>query len=403
MYIQYSQKHLFSSALLFCTALLTPPAHADKTGGLWMLLGDGDKLESGIKPNRVMHYAYPAHIRDRTDQNAKIAEITKNPDPKTIDARLKAIEVAEMDAVEIYENPMAPGFKMLTMQFQCTKKLYRVVKTEAKERNSLHRFSGATEWQAYVPTDWQSRAYFVACFPEVWGPMARAEMQEMGKTKAATKQAGLREYGVGLIGTWTKDEGLNQVYRLTWDKVWAGSATPTPFHHNRTAAEEKEYQQWKRGNDAILAENEKAAPAILSAIDGLKGQAKGQLKGLDEEKAFQEEIAKNFKNKSKYYGTFKGMTEEALVDVRGTPKATSNHGNLRMIKYSYTTDNSKTVVTDTDHKGAVTGTAIDRQTLNCDVTFKLRVGGNQPQYRVVDYVIERDITNLGGFVAANCQ
>lgn len=56
-----------------------------------MLLGDGDKLESGIKPNRMMHYAYPAHIRDRTDQNAKIAEITKNPDPNGTDLRVNSI------------------------------------------------------------------------------------------------------------------------------------------------------------------------------------------------------------------------------------------------------------------------------------------------------------------------
>jgi hypothetical protein len=384
-------KSIYSSALLLGAALLTTPAYADKTGGLWMLLGDGDKLEAGVTPNRVMHFAYPAHIRDLTDQNAKIAEIMRDTNPKTIDARLKAMEIAEMDVIEIFEHPKAPGFKMLTMQFQCTKKLYRVAKAEWKERNSLHRFSGETEWQQYVPTDWQSRAYFVACFPEIWQPMAKAEVQEMGRTKAATKQAGLREYGVGLIGAWTKNEGINQVYRLTWDKMWAGSATPVPFHHNRTAAEEKEYQAWKKGNDAVLAENEKAAPMILSSIAAHEGQVTGQLKGLDEEKAFQDEIAKNFKkHKSKYYATFKGLTEEQLVEVRGVPTSTTTNGNLRSILYAYSTA-WRTETPVHDNSGNVMGTNVDFQTLNCDVTFKLRVGGSQAQYRVVDYQLNRDM------------
>ena len=291
---QFSSKSVFAGSILLGTSLLASPAYADRTGGLWMLLGDGDKLEAGVTPNRVMHFAYPADIRDRTDQNAKIAEITRDSNPKTIDARLKAMEIAEMDVIEIFEHPKAPGFKMLTMQFQCTKKMHRVVKAEWKERNSLHQFSGETHWQQYVPTDWQSRAYFLACFPEVWVPMAKAEMKEMEKTKAATKQNALREYGVGLIGAWTKNEGINQVYRLTWDKIWAGSATPIPFHNNRNAAEEAEYQAWKKGNDAIIAQNEKDAPAVLAGINALEGQVRGELKGMDEEKAFQDEIAKNF-------------------------------------------------------------------------------------------------------------
>lgn len=386
---------------LFCAVGLIAPTHAST--GLWMMLGDGNKLESGVKPDRVLHFGYAANIRDRTDQNAKIAEITRDPNPKTIDARIKAIEIQEMDVIEIFENPKSPGFRMLTMQFQCTKKRYKIVKSEQKERNSLHRFGGATEWQEYVPSDWQSRAYFVACFPEVWAPLLKADQEELKRTNAVPKQAALREYGVGMIGNWAFNDGINRVYRLTWDKIWAGSATPTPFHHNRNAAEEKEYQAWKKGNDAIVAENEKNAPAILASIAGLEGQVKGELKGMDEERAFQNEIAKNFKGKSQYYNVFRGMTEEALVDVRGAPKATSTHGSLRLLTYSYATDNSKTVVTSTDSRGAVTGTAVDRQTLHCDVTFKLRVGGNKPQYRVVDYTIKRDMTNQGGFVAAYCE
>lgn len=394
----------FLGAAFFFT--ISTPANAK---GPWMALTDGNSFETGTAPNRTLHFANASYIRDRTDQNVKIAEITKNSDPKTMETRLKALEVQEMDVIEIYENPKAPGFKQLTMQFQCLQKRYRVVKAETVERNHLHRFSGETDWRQYTKGDWQSGAYFLACAQEIWIPLIE-------KDEAAAKKAGIeasqmrpndlksiQEYGVVVVGVWSSREGVDKVYRLAWDRVWAGKVTPTPFHHNRTPAEEKEYQAWKKGNDAIVAENEKNAPAILASIAGLEGQVKGQLKGLDEEKAFQDEIAKNFKNKSKYYNTFKGLTEEALVDLRGAPKAASNHGNLRLLTYSYATDNSKTVVTNTDSRGAITGTAVDRQTLHCDVTFKLRVGGNQPQYRVVDYTIERDMTNQGGFVAAKCE
>lgn len=375
-------KQIISTMLLAMPLCCASAAHA--TTGLWMMLGDGDKLESGSKPDRVMHYANAARIKDRTDQNAKIAEITRNPDPKTINARIKAIEIKEMDVVEIYENPKAPGLKMLTMQFQCAKKLFRVAKAEAKERNSLHRFSGATEWQKYVPTAWQSRAYFVACFPEVWEPIVKADNEEMNRTKKVPKQSELRNYGVGRIGNWTNTDGLNQVYRLTWDKIWAGSATPTPFHHNRTAAEEQEYQAWKKGNDAILAANEKAAPEIVSTIDGMEGQVKDQLQGLDREKVFQEEIARNFKNKNKYYGTLKGLTETQLMKVRGVPTLTSDRGNLRLLVYSYVQDNRQEEII-TDDKGNAVGSNLVGSVYNCNLTFNLRVGGNQPEYRVVDY------------------
>lgn len=375
--------------------VITPvPAHASGDG-LWMLLGDGSKLESGSKPDRVMHYANAGYIRDRTHQSVKIAEIMKSPDPKTIEARLKALEVQEMDVVEIYENPKAPGFKQLTMQFQCLQKRYRVVKAEAVERNHLHHFSGETDWQQYIPTDWQSRAYFVACAQEVWLPMAKATAGEEQKTNKKSKQADLREYGVGVMGYWSSSEGVLKAYRLTWDKIWAGDATPTPFHHNRTAAEEKEYQAWKQKNDAILAENEKNAPMILSAIAGLEGGVTGELKGLDEEKAFQDEIAGNFKkHKSPYYGTFRGLTEEQVVDVRGAPTSISTHGNLRLLGYGYAQD-TRQEVTIRDGKGNSVGSDIVGQILRCDVTFKLRVGGNKQQYRVVDYQVKRDITSQG--------
>lgn len=373
-----------------CVATVT---HAN--AGVWMMLGDGGKLESGRKPNRVMHYADASDRRDRSDQNAKIAEIMRDSDPKTIDARVKAMEVMEMDVFEIYEHPTAPGLKKLTMQFQCASKRYKVVKAEAKERNSLHHFSGGTDWQEYVPTDWQSRAYFVACFPEVWQPLAQADVDEQRKTTKAANQAALREYGVGVIGYWGTDEGINKVYRLTWDKVWVGDATPVPFHHNRTAAEEKEYQAWKKGNDAVVAENLKNAPMVSSAIGALEGQITGELKGLDDEKAFQDDIAKNFKkHSSTYYGTFRGLTEEQVVDVRGAPTSVSTHDTLRLLAYAYVQD-TRQEVTIRDGKGNPVGSDVIGQVLGCAVTFKLRVGGNSKEYRVVDYQVKRDITSQG--------
>jgi hypothetical protein len=227
------------------------------------------------------------------------------------------------------------------------------------------------------------------------------------KDEAAAKKAGveasqmrpndlksIQEYGVVVVGVWSSREGVDKVYRLAWDRVWAGKATPTPFHHNRTPAEEKEYQAWKKGNDAILAENA-AAPMLATAIAGLEGQVQGQLKGMDEEKAFQDEVVKNFnKHKSPYYGTFRGLTEEQVVDVRGAPTTTSKHGDLRLLVYAYSQDNRQEV-TIRDGKGNPVGSDVVGQILNCSVTFKLRVGGNQPQYRVVDYQVNRDMTTQG--------
>ncbi|MEQ1531348.1 MAG: hypothetical protein ABL925_18690, partial [Methylococcales bacterium] len=178
-------------------------------------------------------------------------------------------------------------------------------------------------------------------------------------------------------------------------KMWAGSATPIPFHHNRNAADEAEYQAWKAGNDAIIAQNEKDAPMLLAAIGSLEGQVIGELKGMDEEKAFQDEIAKNFgKHKSRYYGTFRGLTEEQLVETRGVPTTSSNHGNFRMIVYGYRQDTRQEVVI-TDGKGVPVGTDVIGQVLNCDVAFKLRIGGNSQQYRVVDYQVNRDMNPQG--------
>ena len=205
----------------------------------------------------------------------------------------------------------------------------------------------------------------------------------------------IQEYGVLAIGAWSSSEGVMKVYRIAWDNVWAGTATPTPFHHNRTAAEEKEYQAWKKQDDAIRAQNERDAPMILSGIAGLEGAVTGELKGLDAEKAFQEEIAGNFKkHKSPYYGTFRGLTEEQVVDVRGAPTSMSTHGNLRLLVYAYAQD-TRQEVTIRDGKGNPVGSDVVRQLLRCDVTFKLRVGGNSQNYRVVDYQVKRDITSQG--------
>lgn len=397
---QLHMQQMIGPVLLGVALCIIAPAHASAKGP-WMALTDGNSFESGRTPDRTLHFANASYIRDLTDQTVKIAEITKNPDPKTIETRLKALEVQEMDVIEVYENPKAPGFKQLTMQFQCLQKRYRVVKAEAVERNHLHHFSGETDWQQYTKGDWQSGAYFVACAQEIWKPLVEKDMAAAEKAGVQASQItpnhlkSIQEYGVVVVGVWSSSEGVMKVYRLAWDKVWAGKATPTPFHHNRTAAEEKEYQTWKQKDDAIRAENEKNAPMILSAIAGLEGSVKGELKGLDEEKAFQDEIAGNFKkHKSPYYGTFRGLTEEQVVDVRGAPTSMSTHGNLRLLVYAYVQD-TRQEVTIRDGKGNPVGSDVVGQVLRCDVTFKLRVGGNNQQYRVVDYQVKRDITSQG--------
>ena len=407
----FAAKRLIASSVLLSASMLAVPAHADRTGGLWMILGDGGNFEAGTTPNRVMHFAYAADIRDRSDQNAKIAEITRDANPKTIDARLKAMEIAEMDVVEIFEHPQAPGFKMVTMQFQCTKKLYRVAKAEWKERNSLQRFSGETEWQQYVPTDWQSRAYLVACFPEVWTPMAKAEMQEMGRTKAASKQDQLREYGVGLIGAWTKDEGINQVYRLTWDKMWASSATPIPFHHNRNAADEAEYQAWKAGNDAVIAQNEKDAPAVLAGIAALEASTTGELKAMDVEREFISAVNKTFKTKSKmaqkmFFG-MEGLTEEEIATLWGAPKSVRDFGGTRIFQYSKVIDTRATETTYVPNVVVGNGQGIDpgysevtTQTgslTECVMDLHLKPGGSKDGYRLVDFKGDLCVWDMSGF------
>jgi hypothetical protein len=404
-------RRLIMGGLLLSGSILPVTAQAGSDGGLWMLLGDGDRLEAGSAPNRVMHFAYASNIRDLTDPNAKISEITKNPDPKTIDARLKAIEIAEMDVVEIFESPSAPGFKMLTMQFQCTKKMYRIAKAEAKERNSLHRFTGATEWQQYVPTDWQSRAYFIACFPEVWTPLAKAEMQEMGRTKAATKQQELREYGVGMIGAWNKTDGLNQVYRLTWDKIWAGSATPIPFHHNRNAAEEAEYKAWKAGNDAIMAQNEAAAPMLQQTIASMEKQITGELTGADAEREFILAVNKTFKTKSKmaqkmFFG-MEGLTEEEIATLWGAPKSVRDFGGTRIFQYNKIIDTRATNTTYVPNVVVGNGQGIDpgysevtTQTgslTECVMDLHLRTGGSKAGYRLVDFKGDLCVWDMSGF------
>lgn len=59
---QFVAKLIIRTVLLGAALCVTPTAHADRTGGLWMLLGDGDKLESGIKPNRVGAKKVPGTI-----------------------------------------------------------------------------------------------------------------------------------------------------------------------------------------------------------------------------------------------------------------------------------------------------------------------------------------------------
>ena len=114
-------QQMIRTVLLGVALCVIVPAQAS-ANKLWVVLSDGNSWDTGRTPDRTLHFANAGYIRDRTDQSVKIAEIMKNPDPKTIDARVKALEVQEMDVVEIHENPKAPGFTQLTMQFQCLQK-----------------------------------------------------------------------------------------------------------------------------------------------------------------------------------------------------------------------------------------------------------------------------------------
>ena len=52
----------------------------------WIHIG-----QTGSKPNRVMYYAYEGWMFDRTDPGTKANEIMRDANPKTIDARIKAL------------------------------------------------------------------------------------------------------------------------------------------------------------------------------------------------------------------------------------------------------------------------------------------------------------------------
>jgi hypothetical protein len=397
MRLQSITNTILLCSMLVGLALGTSVAKADEpTGGLWMIIGDGGKLEEGVTPNRVMHFAYAADIRDLTDTAAKVAEIARSANPRTLEARLKALEVKEMDVIEIFEHPTAPGFKMVTMQFQCTKELYRVSKSEWKERNSVQRFGGATEWQRFVPRDWRSRAYLIACFPEVWTPLVQSELQTIARTKAVSDQDELREYGLGLIGTWRKNDGINQVYRMTWDKIWAGTATPIPFHNNRTPAEEAEYQAWKTRNDAIIAQNERDAPAVLASINALQGSIRGELTAMDAESAFMRKVAANFSQKNKSsqdrFLALQGWTEREIVDFWGVPNGVRDHMGTRSLDYKSRVDTRRTEQVNidiVDSQGQVVGSTTETREAGylseCDLTLFLEEGGSKPGYRLVDY------------------
>jgi len=67
---------------------------------------------------------------------------------------------------------------------------------------------------------------------------------------------------------------------------------------------------------------------------------------------------------------------------------------LRLLAYAYVQD-TRQEVTIRDGKGNPVGSDVIGQVLGCAVTFKLRVGGNSKEYRVVDYQVKRDITSQG--------
>ncbi len=404
-------KNIINSAMFLMVGLCTVASAPASAIGPWMMLTDGNSHESGVAPNRTLHYANASYIRELTDQNVKIAEIMKNSDPKTMESRLKALEVQEMDVIEIFENPKAPGFKQITMQFQCLQKRYRVVKTETVERNHIHRFSGATDWQRYTPGDWQSGAYFVACAQEMWQPWVQADIAEAKKTGVPSKQKSLQEYGMIVVGFWSSSEGVNKVYRLAWDRVWAGKATPTPFHHNRNVAEEAEYQAWKKGNDAVIAQNEKDAPAVLAGIAALEMSTTGELKSMDVEREFISAINKTFKTKSKraqkfFYG-MEGLTEEEIAKLWGAPKSVRDFGETRVFQYSKIIDTRATETTYVPNVVVGNGQGIDPgysevttetgSLTECVMDLHLKPGGRKPGYRLVDFRGELCVWDTSGF------
>ncbi len=357
----------------------------------WIHIG-----QTGNKPNRVMYYAYEGWMFDRTDPGAKTNEIMRDANPKTIDARIKALKQVELEVLQVFENPKSPAFMRMYLVFDCGKRQYFIKEAEAIARNNVPHKSSRAEWQA-VPNNWLDRAHFVACEEDTWRQAGKDDLTESRKSGEGA-QPRMQALGLAMVGEWGGTRAEPEVDNFTWKTFWADGSRP-PFTDKRTPKEEEIYQAHIARNKLVQAENQKAAGQIDTMTAGIESQ----LKGMDAETQFQQEIASNFKKKgSKYYSTFKGLTEEQLVDVRGVPTTASTHGDLRLLLYRYSKDDRGTANV-LDGNGNKVGEQQVGHLLHCDVTFKLRVGGNKPQYRVVDIDMNLDMVHEGGLKKAECQ
>lgn len=377
------QAHM--SLIRFVLALITVGFSTTTyaTDYFWLLLG-----QTGNKPNRVAYYAFDGWMFDRTDPNVKANEIMRDHNPKTIEARVKALRQVEVEVLQVFESPKSPAFMRMYLMFDCGKRQYYIKEAEAIARNRVPHKSSRAEWQP-VPNNWLDRAHFVACEEETWRQAGSDDLTTSRKSGKGA-QPKMQALGLGMVGQWTGPSKEPQVESFTWEKIWTDGTRP-PFNDDRTAKEEKIYQEHIARNKQTLEENAKAAGQIDSMMAGVEGQ----LKGMDEESKFQEEIAKNFsKHPNRLYDVHKGLTEEQLVDLRGVPSGSSVNGNLKSIVYAYMQD-SRHEVAVRDGNGNVVGMQETGQVLGCEVTFKLRKGGSSPEFRVVDYVAKQDITSQG--------
>jgi len=349
----------------------------------WIHIG-----QTGSKPNRVMYYAYEGWMFDRTDPGAKANEIMRDANPKTIDVRIKALKQVEIEVLQVFESPKSPAFMRMYLVFDCGKRQYFIKEAEAIARNNVPHKSSRAEWQA-VPNNWLDRAHFVACEEETWRQAGHDDLTESRKSGKGG-QPRMQALGLGMVGEWGGTRAEPEVDNFTWKTFWADGSRP-PFTDKRTPKEEEIYQAHIARNKQVQAENQNAA----SQIDKMTAGIEGQLKGMDSETQFQNEIAKNFsKHPNRLYDVYKGMTEEQLADSRGVPSGSSTSGNLRSIVYAYAQDTRHEVAI-RDGQGNVVGMQEAGQLLGCEITFKLRVGGNKSEYRVVDYAAKQDITSQG--------
>lgn len=341
---------------------------------IWLIVG-----QAGSKPERVAFYASGNSVTDRTDPEVRIAEIMRKVDPKTLDDRLKQLRTMEMTVIQVFESSKAPAHMRMDMAFDCGKRLFRIKQAEAIARNRVSHKSARPEWQK-VPANWIDRALFIACEEDTW---RHAAVDDLNNGKGA--QPKLSAHGVAIVGTWSGYYEEAQATEFTFEKLWT-DGTRVPFNENRNAEEEKIYQAHMARNAEVMELNKQAGPAL----DAMIGALEMQLSGMDKESKFREEIANNFKKHkgqggdNEFWG-LQALTEQQLVDIWGAPTSASNHGELRMLRFTNQEDNRQTVTTVDQKTGAPVATETVGELRVCDVTFKLQVGGDKPQPRVVDY------------------